>query len=351
VVISNENLDRYKERVLVTSFKKTIKDFMEHPVMLSSHSYRGLMSQIGEYTKIKIDEEAKEVIAYPKWYVNEGNPEADWGWKLAEKGIAAFSIGFIPKKFKDYDTDEERKESKGSRRDYEEIELLESSQVLIPALPSALQRSFDAAAEGEEKDFWTEIMDLYKEFEASQKKDGAVPDVVEEGKKKPKEDDDDDEDDKGKGEVPPEKTTEQRLRDVEIQVNATHLMLVDVKAYILKLLESKGGAELTATEETVSDPALKEVKDRLDTLIAALTPPEKKGEEAAPAPEEKKDTEEAHDIVSEILSEEKLIELEETLRRSLSTDKGIDFESVKTMLDGITEEISRAFSGQPKGNG
>jgi hypothetical protein len=86
-------------------------------------------------------------------------------------------------------------------------------------------------------------------------------------------------------------------------------------------------------------------------LIAALTPPEKKGEEAAPAPEEKKDTEEAHDIVSEILSEEKLIELEETLRRSLSTDKGIDFESVKTMLDGITEEISRAFSGQPKGNG
>ena len=141
VVISDETKDRYDERVLVSSFTKTKKEFMKHPVLLSSHAYRGLMNQLGVFESIKIDNEAKEVIAKPKWFVNEGNPEADWGWKLAEKGVAAFSIGFIPKKAITYD-EEARAKNGGIWRDFEEIELLEVSQVLIPANPSALQKSF-----------------------------------------------------------------------------------------------------------------------------------------------------------------------------------------------------------------
>jgi len=147
VVISSEVLDRHGERVLASSFKKTIKSFMEHPVLLSSHAYRGLMNQIGEFEKIKI--EGNEVVARPKWYVGEGNPEADWGWKLAEKGIAAFSIGFIPVSYVEHN-DEESKKHDGSRCDYTEIELLETSQVLIPANPSALQRSFDSGVVSKE---------------------------------------------------------------------------------------------------------------------------------------------------------------------------------------------------------
>ena len=98
VVISDETKDRYDERVLVGSFKKTKSDFMKHPVLLSSHAYRGLMNQIGMFEDIKIDSRNKEVVGKVKWFVGEGNPEADWGFKLAEHGIAAFSIGFIPKK-------------------------------------------------------------------------------------------------------------------------------------------------------------------------------------------------------------------------------------------------------------
>jgi hypothetical protein len=141
VVISDETKDRYDERVLVQSFKKTKKEFMKHPVLLSSHAYRGLMNQIGMFESLKIDDTAKEVVAKAKWFVGEGNPEADWGWKLAEHGIAAFSIGFIPKKTIRYD-EETREKNGGIWCDYEEIELLETSQVLIPANPSALQKSF-----------------------------------------------------------------------------------------------------------------------------------------------------------------------------------------------------------------
>lgn len=339
VVISNEGLDRYKERVLVKAFKKTIKDFMEHPVLLSSHAYRGLMSQIGEFTKIKIDEETKEVIAYPKWYVNEGNPEADWGWKLAEKGIAAFSIGFIPKKWVDHDTDEMRAEAGGSRRSYEEIELLETSQVLIPALRTALQRSFDSEDE-EIRQLAADILEAMKEDfpeETPTDTKEEIKEVTEEAQ--------------------PNKTTDQRLQEMELQLGSMNLMLVDVKAYLLTLVEGKEiepSTTITAAEGIVSDPMLAEVKAKVDELLSKFAPPEKKDpppENTEDAGGEKDAATEIDDLVENVLSEEKLLELEESLRRSLSGDKGIDIKSVKTLLDDMTEEISRTFSSQPKGNG
>lgn len=203
VVISDESLDRYKERVLVDSFKYTIKDFMKHPVMLSSHAYRGLLNQIGMFEKIKVDKEAREVVAKTKWFAGEGNPEADWGFKLAEKGIAAFSIGFISNSHKDYDSEEEMKENGGSRRDYTDIELLEVSQVLVPANPSALQKSFDEEKDPFLKDYYEEILklaeELLKETE-EKKKPKEDEDECEESKKEEeekKEEDEMDSEDKG----------------------------------------------------------------------------------------------------------------------------------------------------------
>jgi hypothetical protein len=163
VVISDETLDRYKERVMVQSFNGTIKDFMKHPVLLSSHAYRGLLNQIGIFEEVHVDEESKQVVATPKWFAGEGNPEADWGWKLAEKGLAAFSIGFIPKKYKSYD-EEERESAGGSCRDYTEIELLEASQVLVPANPAALQKDFDEAKDPFLRDYYEEILKLSAEL-------------------------------------------------------------------------------------------------------------------------------------------------------------------------------------------
>lgn len=174
VVITDETLDRYKEIVRVDAIKKAKAQFMEHPVMLSSHNYRGLLNQIGHFEKIKVDGEAKEVIAQPKWYVGEGNPEADWGWKLAEKGVAAFSIGFIPKKVKEFD-EEEQKEAKGARRAYEELELLEVSQVLIPANPSALQKGLMDLEDPFLRQLAEEIHQLMDDEEMGEEVKGVIP--------------------------------------------------------------------------------------------------------------------------------------------------------------------------------
>ena len=164
VVISSEVKDRYRERVLLSAFnKKTIKEYMEHNVLLSSHAYRGLMNQIGEIQKISPDEETREVIAKPAWFVGLGNPESDWGWVLAQKGIAAFSIGFRPKTTKEYSADETAKNG-GIYCDYEDIELLEVSQVLVPANPSALQKSFDSETDPIAKDYYEEILKLSSEL-------------------------------------------------------------------------------------------------------------------------------------------------------------------------------------------
>ncbi|HOA84217.1 MAG TPA: hypothetical protein PKV92_09355, partial [Thermodesulfovibrio thiophilus] len=91
-------------------------------------------------------------IAKFKYFVGEGNPEADWAFKLASKGIAAYSVGFIPYQ---YTTDEaEIKKLLGStdKSDmpnlvYKDVELLEISQVLVPANPSALLLSYKSVSD------------------------------------------------------------------------------------------------------------------------------------------------------------------------------------------------------------
>lgn len=139
-VMSDETLDRYQEIILAEAYRKRLSVFKKHPVLLSSHRYGDLRNQIGEWTKVWI--EGKQLIGKAKYYVNEGNPEADWAFKLATKGIAAFSVGFLPHGYEETPYDE-WKESKGKkpRRTYTDVELLETSQVLIPANPSAVQRS------------------------------------------------------------------------------------------------------------------------------------------------------------------------------------------------------------------
>lgn len=148
-VMSDETLDRYDEIILASAYKKTIKQFMKHAVLLSSHRYGDLRSQIGEWLKVWIDN--NQLVGLAKYYVGEGNPEADWGFKLAEKGIAAYSVGFreIDADTLSWDEWQEAKKAgkKVARRTYKEVELLETSQVIIPANPSALQRSLEDEAD------------------------------------------------------------------------------------------------------------------------------------------------------------------------------------------------------------
>lgn len=123
--------DRVNEVILPEAFRKTLRDFRKRPVLLSSHNYNDLRKQIGEFTKITLS--ADGLLAKPKYYINEGNEEADWGFKLAQKGMAAFSVGFMPIVTKEAEKDTD------PLRTYEEIELLEISQVCVPANREAIQ--------------------------------------------------------------------------------------------------------------------------------------------------------------------------------------------------------------------
>lgn len=133
VKVSAGTIDRDMEIIKPEAVMKNIATYMAHPILLSSHvSYFSLQNQIGEAKSIKM--EGDGIIATFKYYAGEGNAEADWAWNLAKKGIAAFSIGFIAKAWEDKNF-----QTEGVRRVYTEIELMEISQVLIPANRDAVQ--------------------------------------------------------------------------------------------------------------------------------------------------------------------------------------------------------------------
>jgi HK97 family phage prohead protease len=136
VIVSTSDVDRDRERINVDAFKKRLKYYKDHPVLVSSHRYDDLRKQIGEATSVKITDEGLE--AKFKYYVNEGNPEADWAWVLAQKGIAGFSIGFIPFSYADKDLEKD-----GYNREYTDVELVEISQVLVPSNRNAVQQRRD----------------------------------------------------------------------------------------------------------------------------------------------------------------------------------------------------------------
>lgn len=131
IPVSTDSVDRDGEIVEPSAFKKTLPKYMKRPVLVASHDYRDLTSQIGEWKRLKITEQGLE--GKPMYYVNAGNEQADWGFKLAQRGMAAFSIGFIPKEWEDGDG------VKSPRRTYKEVELLEISQVIVPSNREAIQ--------------------------------------------------------------------------------------------------------------------------------------------------------------------------------------------------------------------
>ncbi len=169
-MVSTKKVDREGDVIEPEAFKKRIKTYKDHPVLLSSHSYGDLRKQIGEAKKIEINEEG--VLVTFKYYVGEGNPEADWAWVLGLKGIASFSVGFIghtvewiKEKYKD-DTGGTIERITGRR--FMEIELLEISQVVVPANAGALQLSINQAKEEAE----------VGELVAKGMKDGTIKEVV-----------------------------------------------------------------------------------------------------------------------------------------------------------------------------
>jgi len=134
IPMSTGSVDRDGQSVDPMAFKKRLKTFKAHPILLSSHNYGDLQKQIGEFTSIKVTEEG--LFGKPKYYIGQGNPEADWGFFLASQGMASYSIGFIPFSYED---DEKGDGDKSPRRTYTDVELLEISHVVVPSNRDAAQ--------------------------------------------------------------------------------------------------------------------------------------------------------------------------------------------------------------------
>lgn len=137
IPMSTASIDRDGDSINPLGWRKSLPAFKKRPILLSSHDYKDLRKQIGEFTQVKAS--ADGLFAKPKYYINEGNEEADWAFKLASKGVAAYSVGFIPLKWTDGDFSEEDGKAVKPRRTYEEQELLEISHVVVPSNRDAIQ--------------------------------------------------------------------------------------------------------------------------------------------------------------------------------------------------------------------
>jgi len=133
-IVSTESVDRDGDILRVAGWD--LKNFRKHAPLLSSHDYRQLQSQIGSWPKMDKNGAEKTLDGLAHYLVGEGNPEADWAWTLVKNDLAAYSVGFDPDMEK-----AEQIDGTGFWPSFEfkGQELLEVSQVTVPANPEALQ--------------------------------------------------------------------------------------------------------------------------------------------------------------------------------------------------------------------
>lgn len=135
-ILSTESVDRDGDIVRLDGWD--LANFTRAPRLMSCHDYGSLTKQIGEWRGVHVDRERKALVGEAHYYVNQGNPEADWAYFLATQGQATYSVGFAPIE------SEPRKGAYGSV--FTRQELLECSHVPIPAQPEALQLMAKALA-------------------------------------------------------------------------------------------------------------------------------------------------------------------------------------------------------------
>lgn len=130
-IFSTQDVDRHGDVVLQDGWD--LSNFKKNPVILNSHNYGDAAEVIGKASQVKID--GKKLVGKITFAVNE-NPKAKVIFDLYAGGfLNAFSVGFIPTKFK---------ENKDGTKDWytiEEAELLEVSAVSVPANARALAKA------------------------------------------------------------------------------------------------------------------------------------------------------------------------------------------------------------------
>lgn len=295
-VVSDETMDRYQEVIKIDAWKKGLGSYKKHSVLLSSHNYGKLTNQIGVAEKVRTED--GKLIAKFKYFTNSGNKEADWGFFLAKQGLAAYSVGFLPKpggvETADWD-DEDVRSGKKPYRTYTDVELLEISQVTVPANPSALQKS---------------INDTEDEFlkEYSQK---VYEKMIEVGK---------------------DFTAKEEI-EVEIVPKNVEDKTIEIKPEIKEIAEEVEGEEMI---KEALDAFKKEIMDKLEAIenyIASLEVVEQK-EEIVPEVKEV--------IVPEVLEND----VEAEKQKELEAKKQEEENYIRSLLEDMNNMLAKKFSVQ-----
>lgn len=302
-VISDETVDRYREVILAKAWKSDLKNYKAHPVLLSSHDYYDLTSQIGVCEKIKVNSKDRTLEATFKYLVGKGNPQADWGFTLAQEGLAAFSVGFIPRKSTSDPSEIAKLLNLDAEKDpipyrvYLEVELLEVSQVLIPANPSALQKGIDDSEDPVISDILQKSMEVLDKLEVPEDlvKTISQEEEVEETEEKKEDTPETKEKTEEKGE------TETKAAEVESVLDTLVTELRSIGDKVEKLTE-----KITAFEESIAD------------VVKAIAE-EEVSEETKGADEEVVETPEQADYLKTLLAEDELLDKVEELTRTLRT--------------------------------
>ena len=129
IVASTARLDRDNDTIDPKGW--IFDNFQKHPILVANHmTSRDLDSIIGKIENIHVEGDA--VVMTARYFINRGNKKADWAWQLVKEGIDAYSVSFIPIEYT---------ENEKGGIDYKKQELLEVSQVVLPANPDAVSRS------------------------------------------------------------------------------------------------------------------------------------------------------------------------------------------------------------------
>ncbi len=119
------------EVIKVGAFDKWLPQFRKRAVLVADHTYTDIRKQIGEFVDLVATPGG--LFGKPKYYIGQGNAEADWAFNIASKGMAAYSVSFIPYDF-----------IRGKSADdppitYTECELVEISHVVVPMNRDTIQ--------------------------------------------------------------------------------------------------------------------------------------------------------------------------------------------------------------------
>lgn len=276
-IFSDEKEDRHGDTVVQDGWD--LKSFKKNPVILNSHNYNDAAEVIGKASNLKI--ENKKLTGKIIFAVNE-NPKAKIIFDLYAGGfLNAFSVGFIPKDFKedDYFT-------------ITSAELFEVSAVSVPSNARALAKSkgIDLGAlededyedENTEKPEESDDDEIPEDTSVSGTEGGFAPedsDGDEEGQKQSESDDSDgdtgDPEDGGT-EADKESTTEKRarLREEQARIESELKELQEDEEDDDPIIEAPGNAtyeekvlKALHSIETRETRKLKRVKQIVESML------------------------------------------------------------------------------------